>query len=393
LEIWGKEKIIMKLLLFNYEYPPLGGGAGNSTMSIAKAYSKLGHDVLVVTTWFEGLPEEDMANNMKVLRVKSRRKRKDRSNPLEMLDYVGKTKKLKNIIKQFNPDFSIGFMALPSGLSSYYYFKTQNIPYIISVQGGDVPGFLPDIKSLRIFQYLSMPLTKKIWKNSIKVVANSRGLMQLAQKTGDKINIKTNFYPNGIDLNFFKPIDKKNEIVKILFVGRFYSQKGLNYLLESINILKESKLSKKFCLELVGDGPEKSMILSMVDKYKLHDYVKIIPWCNKEDLLKKYQNADLFVLSSHEEGMPNVISEAMACGLPIVSTRVRGSEELVKDGENGYLIEPKNSEQLADKIQKLIEDDALRNNFSKKSLEIISNYSWENVANYYIEVFKNNKNK
>ena len=108
-------------------------------------------------------------------------------------------------------------------------------------------------------------------------------------------------------------------------------------------------------------------------------------------MLEKYQKSDIFVLSSHEEGMPNVLSEAMACGLSIVSTKVRGSDELIENNVNGFLVEPRNSEELADKIDILINNKEIREKFSFESLKKISKYSWDNVANYYLDTYEDLK--
>jgi glycosyltransferase involved in cell wall biosynthesis len=78
----------MRILLINYEFPPLGGGAGNATKNVAKELTVLGHEVLVLTTWFEGLPENSFTDNYRIIRIKSRRKRVDRSNPIEMLSFI-----------------------------------------------------------------------------------------------------------------------------------------------------------------------------------------------------------------------------------------------------------------------------------------------------------------
>lgn len=385
----------MRILLINYEFPPLGGGAGNSTMHIAKSYAKRGHEVLVLTTWFEGLEREEQEGSLKVVRVRSLRKRKDRSNPLEMLDYVRQALKEKERVMNFKPDFSIGFMALPSGIPAYYYKKKYDIPYVLSIQGGDVPGFLPNEKLLTLYHHVSAPLTELVWKQAFKIVANSEGLMHLAQKTGNKIGKEIVSFPNGVDTEYFRPgaATNKGVPVKLLFVGRFSRQKGLDDLMKVAALLKERCPKNSFVLELVGDGPEKPMLEKMIHEYDLRKLVRLSPWCSKDELLTKYQGADIFLLTSHEEGMPNVLSEAMACGLPVVSTLVRGCDELIEDGRNGYLTEPGNVEQFAEKVHELIRDSQKREAFSKCGLKKTSNYSWDAVGEFYIEAFNDAKKK
>jgi glycosyltransferase involved in cell wall biosynthesis len=101
-----------------------------------------------------------------------------------------------------------------------------------------------------------------------------------------------------------------------------------------------------------------------------------------------YLDADLFVLPSLAEGMPNVVLEAMGSGLPIVATRVPGSEELIQHGENGYLVASRDSQALAQTLITLINDRTLREKMGKQSKEIVSQYTWESIAEQYFELYQ-----
>jgi len=90
--------------------------------------------------------------------------------------------------------------------------------------------------------------------------------------------------------------------------------------------------------------------------------------------------ADIFVLSSLGEGFPNVLLEAMAAGLPIVATKVGGVPEIVTDRENGFLVEPRNSPQLAEKILFLLQNEDVRKQFSANNIEKARSYNWANIV-------------
>ena len=97
--------------------------------------------------------------------------------------------------------------------------------------------------------------------------------------------------------------------------------------------------------------------------------------------------SDIFVLPSLSEGFPLTILEAMASGLPIVTTRVRGLPEIVKDAENGFLVEPKNPGQLADKILLILGDDGLREKIARNNSQRAKQYSWQTVAKNLEEIY------
>jgi glycosyltransferase involved in cell wall biosynthesis len=101
-----------------------------------------------------------------------------------------------------------------------------------------------------------------------------------------------------------------------------------------------------------------------------------------------YLDADIFVLPSLAEGMPNVVLEAMGSGLPIVATRVPGSEELVHEGENGFLLESGNTDKLAQNLATLINDRALREEMGHTSKGIAREYGWDLVAERYVELYE-----
>ena len=97
--------------------------------------------------------------------------------------------------------------------------------------------------------------------------------------------------------------------------------------------------------------------------------------------------SDVFVLPSLSEGFPTVILEAMASGIPIVATKVRGVPEIIKDGENGFLVEPRNSEEIAEKVLLLLNKDELRKRISEKNIEEVKRYHWESIAIRLEEVY------
>jgi len=386
MEIWRRKSRIetMKLLLINYEFPPLGGGAGNATQNTAKELARQGHKVLVLTTYFQGLLERELIDGYEVVRVHSQRKRVDRSNPIEMLHFVWCALKKQKDIKNFAPEVVLSFFALPSGLVAYRLKRKHNIPYVLSLRGGDVPGFLP--KNLKWWHVLSSPLTSLIWKHANAIIANSIGLKELAEKTARRFGKDVTYIPNGVDTKLFSPSrHRTNSDFRILFVGRLIEQKGVKYLLEAVaKILKEKGASsgKVFC-DIVGDGPLRQELESLSKSLGIDNVVTFHGWVVREKLPVMYQQADVFVLPSFDEGMPNVILEAMASRLPIIATNIRGNNELIGNGTNGFLY--KQHPELPTILQNIMDNKYLRETIGKAARERSMDYSWEHVARDYIE--------
>ncbi len=379
----------MNILILNYEFPPLGGGAGNATKNISKELVKLGHQVIVITTWFKDLPDEENVDGYKVIRLHSKRARKDRSNTLEMLHYVILAKRYtKRLVLVNKPDHIISFFALPTGLVAWYLNKKFKIPYTLSLRGGDVPGFLP--KNLKRLHMLTMPFTNMIWKKAAHIVANSIGLKQLAEKTASHFNKKVECIPNGVDTDIFKPNQNqgKSNNFEVLFVGRLTEQKGATYLLKALAKMSGDKLEVVNTIHctIIGDGPLRKTLESEAAELGIADRVSFIGWVDRDELPKYYQSSDVFVLPTSEEGMPNVVLEAMASGLPIITTNVAGNEELVHNSQNGILIN--NLRELSTAILELCNDRDKAGRYGQESRKLALQMGWNKIAEEYANLCK-----
>jgi glycosyltransferase involved in cell wall biosynthesis len=380
----------MKILLINYEFPPLGGGAATATKSIAKELANLGHEVIIISSSFKNLAKEESIDGYKLIRVKSLRKKMVQSNPLEMITFViSAIFFLNNFLKKWRPGKIIAFFSIPSGIIAYWLYKKYKVPYIISLRGGDVPGsdkLGTYANNLHFYHWLTLPLNKKIWQKASSIIANSKSLQKLAQKTADKINRKVVYIPNGVDGNIFFPGKKIiNNKFKVLYIGRISREKNIKMLIRAIKQMPEINNINLEC-EIVGRGPQEKELLKMVGDLKIDSIIKFSGWLDREETPDKFKEADVFILPSKSEGMPNVVLEAMASGLPVITTDISGNQELIENDKNGILVNDSN--QLTEALIKLIKYPELRNRFSQSSLEKSKKYNWEKVAQQYLEICK-----
>lgn len=375
----------MKLLFVNYEFPPIGGGGGTTTRFLASFMAKRGHEVKVVCGGYKDLPTSEWIDGFEVVRIDTGRKRKDRCSQLEMVKFIIKSYgPLKGLVKDWQPALLHVFFGYPTGPLGWLINKNLGVPYIISLLGGDVPGIVP--KEVGLHHKVLAPFTREMWGKACAVVGNSYGLSKIAQNFLPKIEVTT--IPNGVDIEKFKPNPNNSDnLIKLLFIGRLVNQKGLNVLLKAYHNVIEGGY-KNTRLIIIGDGPLMDEYKQFSQDNKLSDFVEFKGWVDFEELEHLYNSSDVFVLPSLFEGMPSVVLQAMACGLPIISSRVQGSEDLIKPGVNGYLVEIGSVDDITDKMIRVITDGGMRKQMGIKSREIIKGYSWDNVSSRYEELYR-----
>jgi glycosyltransferase involved in cell wall biosynthesis len=231
-----------------------------------------------------------------------------------------------------------------------------------------------------------------VWSHAARVVSNSAGLRTLALQTNGTQPIAV--IPNGINIAEFTPAQVR-EIdgnTRILCVSRMTPRKGIRYLIQAIELLLEKDKEQKLELWIVGEGDELESLKQLARDLSLEIKVKFFGRVEHDKLLFYYQLADIFCLPSQNEGMSNSLLEALASGLPLVATVTGGTEELVRDGENGFFIEKQSAEDIAEKLALLINDAPLRARFGEASRARALYMSWERVAQSYHALYQKVKN-
>ncbi len=162
----------------------------------------------------------------------------------------------------------------------------------------------------------------------------------------------------GVDTGVYTPAPRKqNGVPKILCVGRLTPAKGQHLLLEACALIKRS--GRPFHLTLVGDGEDRKSLENLAAALGLSPMVTFAGALGQDEVMGHYREADLFVLPSFAEGIPVVLMEAMALGIPVVATRITGIPELIEDGRDGLLATPGSLGELADRLHLLLEDKEL----------------------------------
>lgn len=367
----------MRILVISHEFPPIGGGGANACYYLTKGFSRQGHEVTVITANYRGLPERETADGVEIIRVPSKRANQEHCSFAEMLSFLIKAwPAAKKAVKQKRYDICQVFFGIPSGPIGYLLKKKYHIPYIIRFGGGDIPGF--QVRFDKVYKLIA-PFIRLIWNNADQMAANSEGLRQLAYGFYNKKEIHV--ITNGVDTDYYVPKENIRNGINLLFVSRLIERKGLQFLLPQMKQIVQN-CNDEVHLTVVGDGPYRSTLEEMVRKEDIAQYVSFEGYKNREQIAAYYQNADMFLLPSKKEGMPNVVLEAMACGLPIVMTPCEGSAELVHD--NGIVV---HREQFAQEIIKICNDRELMSRMGSESRRMaVEQFSWDCIVSNYLEL-------
>ena len=374
----------MKLLLINYEFPPVGGGAANATSFLAREFATAGHQVTVLTTAFGSLRGTSTESGFEVVRVWTGRRRAGASNPFEMFSFMAAAMiPALRLARRRRFDAAIAFFAIPSGPVAALLRHAFGIPYLVSQRGGDVPGGFPEIDAVH---RLITPLRRAVLRRATAIVANSPSLAQLSM-AADPFPVE--IIPNGVDPLVFAP-DAANaapdDEFRILYVGRLHSQKNVAALVTSAAALSALP-GPPVVLEIVGDGPERGALEKLFERSGATLALRWQGWLAKQDVVTCYQRAHVVVNPAFYEAMPNTVLEAMACAVAVVASRVGGNEDLVIEGETGFLFDPAAPEQLTAALQRLRLDPALRRELGARGRRrVVNAFSWPRVAAQYLRL-------
>jgi len=222
-----------------------------------------------------------------------------------------------------------------------------------------------------------------------KVVAGSRNIAK-EWKSKHGLDVPINVVHNGIDFKYFHPNKMVKKDVDIFYVGRLIKIKGVQYLLRAISLLLMKNKDMALRVFIGGSGPYKGELEKMVKKFHLERTVGFLGYIPDKKLRSFYQRSKICVFPSYEkEGVLTTLLEAASCGGAVVTSKCCGMVDFVRDNYNGLLCKPKNSRDLASKIQDLLKSEQKRDYLggnARKTIE--SEWGWEYSVRNFIKTLK-----
>lgn len=367
-------------------YPPVSGGAEAQAKRLAETLGSKGLHITVLTMAVPGLPALEVSDGVTVRRLWAPGK--------GVLAAVAFMISLGVLLLKNRTAFDVYHVHLASShaIVAGFMGPLLNVPILLKFGATREFGDIGTSKRKFAGQ----------WKlNFLKgrmdaFVCTSHEMMKEVASEGFERS-RTHLIPNGVDTRIYCPLEthEREELRRnlslgghptALFSGRLEPQKGLDVLLDAWKDVVGWQPGA--LLIMAGNGSLAPMLRDKAEQLGISSTIRFTGWLSPDELRRYYQAADLFVLPSHAEGMSNALLEAMACGLPVVASRVGGNEDVVVDGVNGYLVEPGKAAPLADAVARLLHDSGAASAMGLKGRELMeSNYSMHPVTECYINLY------
>ncbi len=389
----------MKIVVFADMFLPHVDGVTNSLVHLIKAFEKEGHEVFVVAPKLKGSDKVKL-KGIKIVYVPSI---PAMVYPELMLGLF--SRELFRELRKFSPEIVHVIGPGPVGSIGLFYSKLAGVKSTAAFHGYFMePEYLKLIgiknHGVEIAQKMLWMLVKSFYDRADLVITPSQFVKQdLLDHDFSReivvINNAIDFSNVKLDKGKQKEFIKKFELEEskvVLYVGRVSGEKNIELLIQSFT--KVSKACPNSKLLIVGNGPELDNLKQLSISLGLEKFVVFAGEIKNKDLVKKgiFKLAKVFVTTSNSEVQPVSVIEAMSFGLPIVAAKSRGLTEMVSD--NGYLADGNNANEFSQKILKILLDDNLQKEMSKKSMQISKQYSISSSAKKHLDQYKklNNQN-
>ena len=379
-----------RILILNYEFPPLGGGGGVATKELAKGFITNGYQVDYLTSGYNDLKKTEIIDGINVFRVRGfGRKEIATATFFSMLSFLffGFFKGI-SLCRKNKYEFINTHFVIPTGPLGWILSKVFRIKNILSIHGGDI--YDPSLER--------SPHKHLYWRVIIRFIMDKADFI-VAQSSNTKENAKKYYNPKkeidiiSLPYNKFNFSQKTKEEMGLdeskkylISVGRLVKRKGFDYLLKAFSSIENENIE----LIIIGNGgPEESNLKEMAGNLNVASRVHFLNNIDTNEEKFQYLNvASIYVLSSLHEGFGIVLQEAMQVGLPVVATNNGGQVDLIKDNMNGLLVSPKDSNQLKTVILKLFNNEDVMDRMKKNNIEKIKEFNSEKISQKYLALVK-----
>ena len=358
--------------MLNYEYPPLGGGAGNAMMYLLQEFATIPDvwvDVITSSTGAAHIEHIGERITIYALDIKKNNQLHHQSTS-DLLRYSWQARhQVKRLLNEHRYDGIHAWFGIPSGVIA----RAMNLPYIVSLRGSDVPFY--NERFLWHDRLLFKRLSRSVWRSAAAVVANSSDLKNLALQSAPDQPIT--LIPNGVDTNEFQPNHRSNQPFTVISTSRLLERKGVRYLLDGF--IKFSQQAPEAKLILIGSGKLEQVLRRQASAAGCSERIQFIGNVDHREIAGWYQQADVFVLPSLNEGMSNSLLEAMASGLAVIATDTGGVDELLPAPDH-MPIPMRDSDAICQCLHRLWLDQVLRSQLSQAARTRALRYDWSQVA-------------
>lgn len=303
------------------------------------------------------------------------------------LFFIFKNKRKKYVI---GPIIGPHTSSIVTADETYVFTKEKNL--LEKIRGYLIERF-KNI-AIKLFGSILFRLSLKTLQNADLVLCSDNHSLQYHKKflrDGQKIHI----LDTGVNTDVFKPSrsssekNQDNNLLKVLFVGRLTRRKGCEYLIRAIAHAVSIKKDIKINCKILGVGPLYDELSQLVSELNITEYVEFLGGVkSNEDIVHQYHQTDIVCLPALSETF-TVTKEAMCSGKPVIVTDVCSNAERVKQGKNGFVVNPMDSESIANIFLKLAGNKKLLNEMSQNAVKERELYDWSNILDKYLSILSN----
>ncbi|MCH8063761.1 MAG: glycosyltransferase family 4 protein [Chloroflexi bacterium] len=377
----------MRILICNYEYPPLGGGGGVATKLLAEDLAKR-HEVTILTSKAADLPADAVEDGVRVLRAPVLfRRQKASADMLSMIAYIPMgTRVGKRLLSAESFDVINTHFALPSGPVGDSLSRFGRIPNVLTVHGGDL--YDPSkFTSPHRHAILRAWIRRLLRKADVVVGQSQNTLGNMKRYYAD--DVEGELIPLGIQ----RPPDVtasrrehgfEDDEVLLITVGRLVARKATSQLMTLMDRMRDLKLR----LIVIGTGPEEAMLRADAASRGLSDRIRFTGFVDEVEKLRLLKISDMYVSTSQHEGFGLVLLEGIAFGLPVLCYDHGGQTDFLDDGETGYVLPLNDLQSFEDRCREMVKDVGLRTRMGAENLRRVEGLFIENCSRRYEEVFE-----
>ena len=391
LDLRRNGRLLMRVLMLCYDYPPATSGAAQATAALAEGLAAHGVAVDVVTGGGHAVSEskvvwgEAAEGIVAVHRVPSRRPGNDCSGFRRAAAYLtAATPVVRQLLRRQSYDV-VHVAFAPPAAAMLPLLDLGGAAVIMSLRGVDVPGAAHG--AARSTHPLRRHVARWLWRRADRVVVPSESLGRLAHAIHPELRYAS--VPLGVDPASFRPRGALRRapdgVIRCLAVARLVPHNGLEDLVDAVSLLDR----RRFQLEIVGAGPSGTVLRARVRRLGLESQVRLTGWLDRPQLIRRYREADLFTLAPQVESLGGSFLEALASGLPIVGSTAGSIPELLGHGRHGIVVAPGLPHELAQAIDRLAEDPRRRAEMSRRNrAEAVEKYAWNRLTPRYLAVYQ-----
>ncbi len=361
----------MRIAIFTDSYHPQVNGVTNCIDLIKRELEKAGNDVMIVAP-------TGTNNSFHSIKVPFYKEYKHAVFP-----HI----KCLRLLRKFRPDIIHAQTPFSMGIAAVIASKAYKIP-LVSTFHTHIPEYFS-------YYFFDSKITKEaIWKYLVHFYKRSDAVTtpsEIVKKELERrMKKRITLIKNGVDSSYFTPKNKSKTFWKkygitekkaVLHVGRLSRERSVDEIVETVGKLVSER--DDAALAIVGKGPVEKELKEAAEKYK--NKIIFTGYVSNEDLAKAYASSYVFVISSRTDTYPLVLLESYASGLPAIGINSEGVSRLIKK-DTGFLYDSK--KQLAGKLERLLNDENLRNALSDSARKFAEKHSWAIIAKKYMELYE-----